>query len=137
MYDELETKKTTTILGGASDTVPGNIQASGLADSAYGYHVGNIWNSNNLTVSQGTKQNQRIGKQIQDCRLWLKCCVQATFHNEATNTGQFPFDVYCIVYKDKLAPNTNIPDQLKIATDGHASKISGTPLNFMLPFNRS
>lgn len=137
MYSELETKKVTSILGTATDTVPGNIQSSGLADSAYGYHIGNIWNNNNLTITQGIKQNQRVGKQIQDCRLWLKGCVQATFHNESTNTGQYPFDVYCIVYKDKLAPNTNIPDQLKIATDGHASKITGTPLNFMLPFNRS
>lgn len=137
LFDELETKKVSKILGGATDTTPLNIMSSGLADANYGAHIGNVWNTNNLVIEQGIKQNQRVGKQITNCSLWLKCCVQATFYNIATNTSQFPFDVYCIVYKDKLSPNTNVPDQLKIADDGHASKITGTPLNFMLPFNKS
>ena len=137
MNQELETKKKSVILGGATDTTPLNIQASGLADSGYGAHIGNIWNNNNIVINIGTAQNQRIGRQISNAKLYLKCCIQATFHNEATNIDQFPFDVYCIVYKDKLSPNTNVPDQLKMNDSGFASKITGTPLNFMLPFNKS
>lgn len=137
MFSQLETKKRSILIGGATDTTPLNIKASGLADSGYGVHVGNLWNVNNLTIDQGTGQNQHIGRSISNCRLFLKCCVQATFHNEATNYGQFPFDVYLIVYKDKLSPNTNVPDELKITATGITSKITGAALNQMLPFNTS
>lgn len=137
MNSELETKKRSVILGGATDTVPINIKASGLADSAYGAHVGNVFGFNQLTIDQGTSQNQRIGRKIENCTLWFKGCIQATFHNESTNTNQFPFDVYMIVYKDKLAPNTNVPDNLKMNDAGKGVKITGTPLNFMLPWNKS
>lgn len=135
LMSELETKKLTVFLGGATDTVPINIKSSGLADSGYGAHVGNIWNNNNITVLQGTKQSERVGREINNCSLWLKGCVTAAFHNESTNNNQFPFDVYLIVYKDKLSPNTNVPDDLKQQNTA-STKITGTPMNFMLPFNK-
>ena len=135
LMSELETKKISVFLGGATDTVPVNILASGLKDTGAGVHIGNIWNNNNMTVAQGTKQNERVGREINNCSMWLKGCIQASFHNEATNTNQFPFDVYLIVYKDKLSPNTNVPDDLKM-TGSSSTHISGTPMNFMLPFNK-
>ena len=137
LNSELETKKRSVVLGGATDTVPINIKASGLADANYGAHIGNVFGSSQLTISQGVAQNQRIGRKIENCSLWFKGCFQATFHNEATNTNQFPFDIYMVVYKDKLAPNTNIPDLLKMNDQGTGIKITGTPLNFMLPWNKS
>jgi hypothetical protein len=137
LNQELETKKVSHLLGGVTDTVPLNIQASGLTDASHGAHIGNIWNTNNITIAQGTAQNQHVGRTVSNCKLYLKCCIQATFYNISTNTNQFPFDVYCIVYKDKQAPNTNSPDQLKINDQGSAHNISGTPSNFMLPFNKS
>ena len=135
MFSQLETKKKSVILGGATEAGPLNIKASGLMDAGYGVHIGNLWNVNGLTIDQGTGQNQHIGRTIDNCRLFLKVCVQATFHNEATNTDQFPFEVWQIVYKDKLAPNTNVPEELKINPSGTAAAISGTAINFMLPFN--
>jgi hypothetical protein len=135
LMNEMETKKITVFLGGATDTVPINIQASGLKDTGFGTHIGNVWNNNNMTIAQGIKQNERIGREINNCSLWLKGCITAAFHNESTNTNQFPFDVYLIVYKDKLSPNTNVPDDLKM-TGSTSTHISGTPMNFMLPFNK-
>lgn len=137
MNSELETKKRSVILGTATDVVPANIKASGLTDATQGCHIGNVWGTSNLTIAQGTAQNQRVGRKIENCSLWFKGCIQATFHNEATNTNQFPFDVYMVVYKDKLNSNTNVPDYLKMNDSGNATNITGTPLNFMLPWNKS
>ena len=137
MKTELETKKRSVILGTATDTVPINIKASGLTDANNGCHIANVFGSTNITVAQGTAQNQRIGRKIENCSLWFKGCVQAAFHNEATNTNQYPFDVYMLVYRDKLAPNTNVPDYLKMNDSGNSTHITGTPLNFMLPWNKA
>jgi hypothetical protein len=134
---QLETKKKTIILGGATSVSPLNIKAAGLADTGYGVHIGNVWSTNNFQLDQGTGQNQHIGRTVSNCRLFLKCCIQATFHNEATNISQWPFDVYIIVFKDKLAPNTNVPDALKVEPSGVTSNITGAPLNLMLPFNKA
>jgi hypothetical protein len=137
MFSQLETKKRTVLLGSATEAGALNIKASGLQDAGYGVHIGNIWNANNFQIDQGTGQNQHIGRSISNCKLYLKVCVQAAFHNEATNTDQFPFEVWQILYKDKLSPNTNVPDELKINPSGTSAAISGTAINFMLPFNKA
>lgn len=134
---ELETKKVSTLLGGATHITPINITSSGLADTGAGVHIGNIFNTNNIKIEQGVQQDQRVGRKIENCKLYLKACVQATFYNPATNTNQYPFDVYCIVYKDKQSPNTSSPDFLKLNTNGDPIGMNGEPTKFMLPFNKA
>ena len=133
---ELETKFKTVYLQGSSDTTALNIKSSGLLLNTNGLKITNLFASNNLTIDQGVLQNQRVGREITNCSLYLKATIQATFHNESTNTGQFPFDVYMIVYRDKLQPNTNTAEKLKLGVNGVGTHITGSAQNIQLPFNK-
>ena len=133
---EMETKFKTAYLQNSNDLSALSIKSSGLLAGSHGLKISNIFNSTNLTIDQGVAQNERVGREITNCTLILKATIQATFHNEATNTGQFPFDVYMIVYRDKLQPNTNNADLLKLNVAGHPTSITGSAQNLQLPFNK-
>lgn len=134
---EMETKYQTAFLGGATDTVPLNIKASGLLGTSNGVKIANVFSINNLVIPQGTGAGERVGREISNCKLFLKATVQAAFYNSISNTSQFPFDIYCLIYKDKLQPNSNDATAIKLGVNNQQTfNITGTAMNLMAPWNR-
>lgn len=95
-------------------------------------------NATGFIINQGTGQGQRVGNQIKVKQMRLKIIFTARAYNLSTNPTPMPFQVRCLLLKDKLGPcatPTNLTSELF-----QSSSTSIGPLNdlvdMILPINK-
>lgn len=91
-------------------------------------------------VAQGLERCNRVGAEITKVACTLRGWVYALPFNASTNANQTPFDVYMVIYRNKLDPYiTAYPENMKLGQsndDARPYELDGNLQNFMLPWNR-
>uniref|UniRef100_UPI004047B319 hypothetical protein n=1 Tax=Limnohabitans sp. TaxID=1907725 RepID=UPI004047B319 len=88
-----------------------------------------------MAVAQGTDQEQRLGNQINNCKLRCRGLIETLPYDATTNPNNYNYEVHMVIFKHKN-DNQNNTQYFKQLPSGAIGPVDGTLINTMYPYNK-